>query len=66
MDRQAGTGDTVIVKSREVSKQAIKIFPIEDFFHLPPVSTTPVVHLEMRKGIGGTDYDNKNLKSEIS
>jgi hypothetical protein len=24
----------------------IKIFLIEDFFHLPPVSTTPVVHLE--------------------
>jgi hypothetical protein len=21
---------------------------IEDFFHLPPVSTTPVVHLELR------------------
>ncbi len=26
----------------------IKIFPIEDFFHLPPVSATPVVHLEQR------------------
>ena len=26
----------------------MKIFLIEDFFHLPPVSTTPVVHLELR------------------
>ncbi len=26
----------------------IKIFLIEDFFHLPPVSTTPVVHLELQ------------------
>ena len=26
----------------------IKIFLIEDFFHLPPVSTTPVVNLELR------------------
>jgi hypothetical protein len=26
----------------------IKIFLIEEFFHLPPVSTTPVVNLELR------------------
>jgi hypothetical protein len=26
----------------------IKIFLIEDFIHLPPVSATPVVHLEPR------------------
>ncbi len=26
----------------------IKIFLIEDFFHLPPVSTTPVVNLDLR------------------
>ncbi len=26
----------------------IKVFLIEDFFHLPPVSTTPVVRLESR------------------
>ncbi len=26
----------------------IKIFLIEDFFHLPPVSLTPVVNLEQR------------------
>jgi hypothetical protein len=25
----------------------MKTFLIEDFFHLPPVSTTPVVHLEL-------------------
>jgi hypothetical protein len=26
----------------------IKIFLIEDFFHLPPVSLTPVVNIELR------------------
>jgi hypothetical protein len=26
----------------------IKIFLFEDFFHLPPVSTTPVVNLELQ------------------
>jgi hypothetical protein len=26
----------------------MQIFLIEDFFHLPPVSTTPVVHIELR------------------
>jgi hypothetical protein len=26
----------------------IKIFLIEDFFHLPPVSLTPVANLELR------------------
>jgi hypothetical protein len=26
----------------------MKAFLIEDIFHLPPVSTTPVVHLELR------------------
>jgi hypothetical protein len=26
----------------------IKIFLLEDFFHLPPVSLTPVMHLEPR------------------
>jgi hypothetical protein len=26
----------------------IRNFLIEDFFHLPPVSTTPVVHVELR------------------
>ncbi len=30
------------------SKKIIKIFLIEDFFHLPPVSATPVVNLELR------------------
>jgi hypothetical protein len=29
-------------------KEILKIFLLEDFFHLPPVSTTPVVHLELR------------------
>jgi hypothetical protein len=29
-----------------MSNKIIKIFLIEDFFHLPPVSTTPLVHLE--------------------
>ncbi len=29
-------------------KEIMKIFLIEDFFYLPPVSTTPMVHLELR------------------
>jgi hypothetical protein len=29
-------------------KQIINIFLIEDFFHLPPVSKTPVVNLELQ------------------
>jgi hypothetical protein len=29
-------------------KKIIKTFLLEDFFHLPPVSLTPVVHLEPR------------------
>jgi hypothetical protein len=28
-------------------KKSVKTFLIEDFFHLPPVSTTPVMHLEL-------------------
>jgi len=30
------------------SNKIIKIFLIEDFFHLPPVSATPVVNLKLR------------------
>jgi hypothetical protein len=29
-------------------KEIMQIFLIEDFFHLPPVSTATVVHLELR------------------
>jgi hypothetical protein len=29
-------------------KEIMQIFLIEDFSHLPPLSTTPVVHLELR------------------
>jgi hypothetical protein len=29
-------------------KEIIKIFLIEDFFHFPPVSLTPVANLELR------------------
>jgi hypothetical protein len=49
-------------------KEIMKNFLIEDFFHLAPVSTTPVVHLELRifeknrngpngviRGLGETD-----------
>ncbi len=32
----------------KVSKKIMKTFLTEDFFHLPPVSMTPVVHLELR------------------
>ncbi len=34
--------------TQRCSKKIIKTFLIEDFFHLPPVSTTPVAHLELR------------------
>jgi hypothetical protein len=60
----------------------LKIFLIEDFFHLPPVSTTPVVNLELRisprifeklrKGPNeilwgwGKLIDEKNQKQKIS
>ncbi len=32
----------------KVFKQNNQIFLIEDFFHLPPVSATPLVHFELR------------------
>jgi hypothetical protein len=40
----------IYVHSRTQScpNKIVKIFLIEDFFHLPPVSTTLVVHLELR------------------
>ncbi len=58
----------------------IKIFLIEDFFHLPPVSATPVVHLEYLRefskkfemavlvylGAWGKLTNEKNQKSKIS
>ncbi len=34
--------------AQKCSKKIIKTFLFEDFFHLPPVSVTPVVHLELR------------------
>jgi hypothetical protein len=36
---------------------------IEDFFHLPPMSTTPVVHLELRisPGIFGKNQKWYNI-----
>ncbi len=34
--------------TQRCSNKIIKIFLLEDFFHLPPVSLTPVVHLEPR------------------
>jgi hypothetical protein len=60
----------------------IKIFLIEDFFHLPPVSSTAVVNLELRifrkfskkfetvlmgySEAGGKLIDEKNQKQKIS
>ncbi len=59
-------------------KKTIKTFLIEDFSHLPPMSTTPVVHLELRisprigngpngllRGSGKLIHE-KNLKSKNS
>ncbi len=34
--------------TQRCTNKIIKIFLLEDFFHLPPVSLTPVVHLEPR------------------
>ncbi len=34
--------------TQRYQKEITKTFPIEDFFHLPPVSMTLVVHLELR------------------
>jgi hypothetical protein len=34
--------------TQRCSKKTVKTFLIEDFFHWPPVSKTPVVHLELR------------------
>ncbi len=50
----------------------IKIFLIEDFFHLPPVLATPVVRLEFEtalmvySGAWGKLIYEKNQKSKIS
>jgi hypothetical protein len=35
-------------KTQRCPKEIMTIFLIEDFFHFPPVSTTPVLHLELR------------------
>ncbi len=45
----------IYVKSniQRCPNKIIKIFLIEDFFHLPPVSATPVINLEL--GLGETD-----------
>jgi hypothetical protein len=46
-----GSFQTFSKNRRDIQKcpnKIIKTFMIEDFFHLPPVSTTPVVHLELR------------------
>jgi hypothetical protein len=59
-------------------KEVMKIFLIEDFFHFPPVSMTPVVHLKLReffakirnghngiiRGLGKLIYE-KNKKKKI-
>jgi hypothetical protein len=37
-----------ISTTQRCPKEIMKTFLIEDFFHLPPVSTIPVVHLELR------------------
>jgi hypothetical protein len=34
--------------TQKCSKKIIKTFLVEDFLHLSPVSTTPVVHLDLR------------------
>jgi hypothetical protein len=67
---------------RRYPNKIIKNFLIEDFFHLPPVSTTPVVNLELRisprikkkietvlmghSGAGGKLIHEKNQEQKIS
>jgi hypothetical protein len=36
----------VNITTQRCPNKIIKIFLLEDFFHLPPMSLTPVVHLE--------------------
>jgi hypothetical protein len=38
---------TLLPKARSVQTRYLKTFLIEDFFHLPPVSLTLVVHLAL-------------------
>jgi hypothetical protein len=57
--------------NRRCPKKKIKSCLIEHFFHLPPVSTTLVAHLELRispraPGAWGKLIHEKNLKSKIS
>jgi hypothetical protein len=73
----------IYVKStiQSCPNKIIEILQFEDFFHLPPVSTTPVVHLELpissrifekiRNGLNAILYlgawgNEKNQKSKIS
>jgi hypothetical protein len=37
-----------ISSTQRFPQEIMQILLIEDFFHLPPVSTTPVVHLELQ------------------
>ncbi len=46
-------------------KEIMKIFLIEDFFHLPPVST-PVVHLELRISLRIFEKIRNGLKGTVS
>jgi hypothetical protein len=49
----------VISSSQRCPNKIIKTFMTEDFFHLPLVSTTPMVHLELRISV---HIFEKNLK----
>ncbi len=71
----------LILLHKGVPKKIMKSFLIEDFFHFPLVSTTLVVHLELRislqilekfemaimvySGAWGIRIHKKNLKSKI-
>ncbi len=45
-------------QSQRCPKETIKKFLMEDFFHLPPVSTTPVVHLPWAANISANCRKN--------
>jgi hypothetical protein len=51
--------------AQKCPKEIIKIYLIEDFFHLPPVSTTPVVHLELRNFSANLGESDPCRKPEV-
>ncbi len=67
--------EKIYIYNQRYPNKIIKTFLIAGFFHLPPVSTTPVVHFELRISTRfetalmrywGNWFKKKNLKAKIS